>query len=86
VPTGSALCTEAKAELNAGLIIVTEHTPTDKVDVNMDQATQEAPMPLSAAQDSAPSDVPAPKARRIAHSANRRSADDWVTPYPSTRI
>ena len=48
-PPAVLLCTEAKAELNAGLIIVTGHTPTDKVDANMDQATQEAPMPLSAA-------------------------------------
>ena len=66
-PPAVLLCTEAKAELNAGLIIVTGHTPTDKVDVNMDQATQEASMPMTAAQGSAPSDAPAPKARRIAH-------------------
>ena len=51
----------------------------------MDQATQDACMPLTAAQGSAPSDAPAPKARRIAHPANRRSADDWVTALQDSR-
>ena len=51
----------------------------------MDQATPDASMPLTAAQASAPSDAPAPKARRTAHPANRRSADDWVTALQDSR-
>ena len=81
-PPAVLLATEAKAELNAGLIIVTGHIPTGTADVDMDQATPDAFMPPTAAQSSSPSDAPAPKARRIAHPANRRSADDWVHRTP----
>ena len=42
-------------------------------------------MPLTAAQSSSPSDAPVPKARRIAHPANRRSADEWVTALQDSR-
>ena len=84
-PPAVLLATEAKAELNAGLIIVTGHIPTDAADVEMDQATPAAFMPPAAAQSSSPSDAPAPKARRIAHPANRRSADDWVTALQDSR-
>ena len=42
-------------------------------------------MPLTAAQGSSSSDAPAPKARRIAHPANRRSADEWVTALQDSR-
>ena len=84
-PPAVLLATEAKAELNAGLIIVTGHIPTDAADVEMDQATPDAFMPPAAAHSSSPSDAPAPKARRIAHPANRRSADDWVTALQDSR-
>ena len=84
-PPAVLLATEAKAELNAGLIIVTGHIPTGTADVDMDQATPDAFMPLTAAQSSSPSDAPAPKARRIAHPANRRSADEWVTALQDSR-
>ena len=84
-PPAVLLATEAKAELNAGLIIVTGHIPTGTADVDMDQATPDAFMPLTAAQGSSPSDAPAPKARRIAHPANRRSADEWVTALQDSR-
>ena len=84
-PPAVLLATEAKAELDAGLIIVTGHTPTGTADVDMDQATPDAFMPPAAAQSSSPSDAPAPKARRIAHPANCRSADDWVTALQDSR-
>ena len=84
-PPAVLLATEAKAELNAGLIIVTGHIPTGTADVNMDQATPDTCMPLTAAQGSSLSDAPAPKARRIAHPANRRSADEWVTALHDSR-
>ena len=78
-PPAVLLATEAKAELNAGLIIVTGHIPIEAADVDMDQATPEAGMPSVTAPSSSPSNAPAPKARRIAHPANRRTAEDWVT-------
>ena len=84
-PPAVLLATEAKAELNAGLIIVTGQIPTGTADVDMDQATPDAFMPLTAAQGSSPSDAPAPKARRIAHPADRRSADEWVTALQDSR-
>ena len=84
-PPAVLLATEAKAELNAGLIIVTGHIPTGTADVDMDQATPDTCMPLTAAQGSSSSDAPAPKARRIAHPANRRSADEWVTALHDSR-
>ena len=43
------------------------------------------PRQHAVAQSSSPSDAPAPKARRIAHPANRRSADDWVTALQDSR-
>ena len=42
-------------------------------------------MPPATAHSSSPSDAPAPKARRIAHPANCRSADDWVTALQNSR-
>ena len=44
-PPAVLLTTEAKAELNAGLIIVTGHAPTHTADVDMDQETPDASMP-----------------------------------------
>ena len=84
-PPAVLLATEAKAELNAGLIIVTGHIPIETADVDMDQATPEAGMPSVTAPSSSPSNAPAPKARRIAHPANRRTAEDWVTALRESR-
>ena len=84
-PPAVILATEAKAELNAGLIIVTGHIPTGTADIEMDQATPDACMPQTAAQGSSSSDAPAPKARRIAHPANRKSADEWVAALHDSR-
>ena len=77
--------TEAKAELNAGLIIVTGHAPTHTGDVDMDQGTPDASMPPVDATGSDPSDARAPKARRIVHPANSKSADEWVTALCNSR-
>ena len=44
-PPAVLLTTEAKAELNTGLIIVTGHAPTHTADVDMDQETPDASMP-----------------------------------------
>ena len=51
----------------------------------MGQDTPDVCMPPSDAPGSSSSDAPAPKARRIAHSANSRSADEWVTALYNSR-
>ena len=81
-PPAVLLPTEAKAELNAGLIIVTGHIPTCAADLDMGQATPDVCMPPNDAPGSSSSDAPA---RRIAHSANSRSADEWVTALYNSR-
>ena len=84
-PPAVLLTTEAKAELNAGLIIVTGHAPTCATDVDMDQETPDASMPPSDAAGSTASDARALKARRIVHPANSRSADEWVIALCNSR-
>ena len=84
-PPAVLLTTEAKAELNAGLIIVTGHAPTYAADVDMDQETPDASMPPSDAAGSDASDARALKARRIVHPANSRSADEWVIALCNSR-
>ena len=84
-PPAVLLMTEAKAELNAGLIIVTGHAPTHTGDVDMDQGTPDASMPPAEAAGSDASDARAPKARRIVHPANNKSADEWVTALCNSR-
>ena len=59
-PPAVLLTTEAKAELNAGLIIVTGHIPTCAADVDMGQETPDVCMPPSDAPGSSSSDAPAP--------------------------
>ena len=41
--------TESKAELNAGLIIITGHTATQLEDIDMDTETPDASMPAASA-------------------------------------
>ena len=84
-PPAVLLTTEAKAELNAGLIIVTGHTQISTTDVDMDQETPDASMPPSDAAGSSASDAPAPKARRIVQPANSKSADEWVIALRNSR-
>ena len=84
-PPAVLLTTEAKAELKAGLIIVTGHAPTHTADVDMDQETPDASMPPADAAGSDASDARAPKARRIVHPANSKSADEWVTALCNSR-
>ena len=84
-PPAVLLMTEAKAELNAGLIIVTGHAPTHAGDVDMNQGTPDASMPPAEAAGSDASDARAPKARRIVHPANSKSVDEWVTALCNSR-
>ena len=84
-PPAVLLATEAKAELNAGLVIVTGHVPASTKDVDMDQAALDAAVLPAEAQSSSPSNPPAPKARRLAHPASSRSADDWVFALQESR-
>ena len=84
-PPAVLLTTEAKAELNAGLIIVTGHAQISTTDVDMDQETPDASMPPSDAAGSSATDAPAPKARRIVQPVNSRSADEWVIALCNSR-
>ena len=77
-PPAVLLTTEAKAELNAGLIIATGHTQIPTTDVDMDQETPDASMQPSDAAGPSASDAPAPKARRIVQPVNSKTADEWV--------
>ena len=84
-PPAVLLMTEAKAELNAGLIIVTGHTSTHPEDVDMEQSSQDDSMLPAEATCSDASDARAPKARRIALPATSKTPDEWVTALKDSR-
>ena len=71
-PPTVLLMTESKAELNAGLIIVTGHAATQAEDVDMGPEPPNASMPASAAHSDA-CDARAHKSRRLAHPADIKS-------------
>ena len=86
--------TESKAELNAGLIIVTGHTPARPDDIDMAQEptvpehTQGADMSSTATSDVTMSDAShsrAHKSRRIDNPRDNRSPDDWVAELRTSR-
>lgn len=86
-PPAVLLMTESKAELNAGLIIVTGHMPAQQEDVDMGSENP-SPRPVpdadtppaqaTAASSSDDCDARAHKARRIAKPAGKRTPDEWV--------
>ena len=63
---------ESKAELNAGLIIVAGHTPTQIEDVDMSSDAPDVSMQTAGTAHSDTSDSRAHKARRLAHPANSK--------------
>lgn len=77
--------TETKAELNAGLIIVTGHAPAHLEDAEMEQSSAAANRSPDDADSSNPGDVRAPKSRRIAHPATSKTPDEWVTALQNSR-
>ena len=84
-PPAVLLMTETKAELNAGLIIVTGHSSTHPEDVDMEPSSQDDSMLPAEATCSDASDVRAPKARRIALPATSKTPDEWVTALKESR-
>ena len=84
-PPAVLLTTESKAELNAGLIIITGHTATQLEDIDMDTETPDASMPAASACHPEISDTRAHKSRRLAHPADRKSPEEWVTELRNSR-
>lgn len=84
-PPAVLLMTEAKAELNAGLIIVTGHKSTHQEDVDMEQNSQDASMTPGDASCSETSDARALKARRIARPVTSKTPEEWVTALEESR-
>ena len=74
-PPAVLLATEAKAELNAGLVIVTGHKPTQSEDASMDPPSdvEMRPKEQEAAMEE---EARAHKSRRIANP--RKSPEEWV--------
>ena len=76
-PPAVLLMTESRAELNAGLVVVTGHVPATSSDVSMEPETDPEPAkdtPTAGADDS---DSRAHKARRIAAPATSKSPSEW---------
>ena len=93
-PPAVLLMTESKAELNAGLITVTGHTPTRPDDIDMAQEptvsehTQGADMPSTATSDVTMSDAShsrAHKSKRIDNPRDNRSPEDWAAELRTSR-
>ena len=81
-PPAVLLMTKSKAELNAGLIIVTGHTAVQPEDVDMGPEAPDASMPPASADHSDACDARAHKSRRPADS---KSPDEWVTALRDSR-
>ena len=92
-PPAVLLMTESRAELNAGLIIVTGHVPARSGDVDMAQEPLDSeqmpdastPATSSQATSKDTSDARAHKARRIASPVSNKSPDDWVNELHDSR-
>lgn len=93
-PPAVLLMTEAKAELNAGLIIVTGHMPARTDDIDMSQEsptpehTQDVNMPPAETHQPTSTDTGDPRAhksRRIANKNANRSPDEWVAELHNSR-
>ena len=84
-PPAVLLMTEARAELNAGLIIVTSHTPTQTEDTDMEPVSVENSAYDPQAGSSQPSETRAHKSRRIAPTSVNRTPEEWVTLLKQSR-
>ena len=81
-PPAVLLATEAKAELNAGLVIVTGHKPTPSEDASMEPPSDAETRPMEQ-EPPTEEDARAHKARRIA--AARKSPEEWVAELIASR-
>ena len=84
-PPAVLLMTEARAELNAGLIVVTGHTPTQTEDTDMEHDNTEDNTHDKNAESSHPSETRAHKSRRLAPTAISRTPEEWVTLLKQSR-
>ena len=84
-PPAVLLMTEARAELNAGLIIVTSHAPTQTEDTDMEPDNIENSAHDQQAESSQPSETRAHKSRRIAPTSVHRTPEEWVTLLKQSR-
>ena len=76
-PPAVLLMTESRAELNAGLVIVTGHVPTTSPDVNMEPEDDPNPDQDTSTAKADDSDSRAHKARRIAATATSKPPSEW---------
>ena len=84
-PPAVLLMTEARAELNAGLIIVTSHAPAQTEDIDMEPDSSENNVYGQQAESSQPSETRAHKSRRLAPTAVHRTPEEWVTLLQQSR-
>lgn len=92
-PPAVLLMTESRAELNAGLVIVTGCMPSsaDDVDMTQENATDQvqhddkAPASASRATSSDAGDARAHKSRRLASPAASKSPAEWVVELRNSR-
>ena len=84
-PPAVLLMTESKAELNAGLIIVTGHAATQERMLTWAQKLQMQACQRPALLILMPCDARARKSRRLAHPADSKSPEEWVTALCDSR-
>ena len=78
-PPAVLLMTESRAELNAGLVVVTGHVPAISPDVSMEPETNPDSAKNTSTATADDSDSRAHKARRIAAPATSKSPSEWET-------
>jgi hypothetical protein len=83
-PPAVLLMTESRAELNAGLVIVTGHVPACPPDVNMEPLDEHSTDQDTSTAKADDSDSRAHKARRIATTAISKSPSEWEAEKPSS--
>ena len=83
-PPAVLLMTESRAELNAGLVIVTGHVPACPPDVNMEPLDKHSTDQDTSTAKADDSDSRAYKARRIATTAISKSPSEWEAEKPSS--
>ena len=84
-PPAVLLMTEARAEFNAGLIIVTSHAPTPPEDIDMEPDNDEHSSRNLPAERSQASTDRAHKSRRIDPPVIHRTPEEWVALLEESR-
>ena len=84
-PPAVLLMTEARAELNAGLIIVTGHAPTQTEDIEMEPDSTVDDAPQGDKSSPRPSNDRAPKSRRLAPAPTSKTPEEWITLLQQSR-